>query len=151
ALRGHDVTVYAPQATEIPRPPGTKARSIGHGRAPNTPGGAWDLLTFGTRASMSIMRHQRNAVAYGPLGSVLVPGVVTAHSVHAAWVRDRGRAVGGPGASVFDRGLIATERIAYHLPYLRYTTVSALCADDIAECFGVDRDRVTVIAPAIDP
>jgi UDP-glucose:(heptosyl)LPS alpha-1,3-glucosyltransferase len=77
--------------------------------------------------------------------------VVTAMSVHAAWLRDRRRALGGPPPSAFDRALVAIEWVTYRLPYLRYTALSPLCADDVAECFHVDRDSITVVAPAIDP
>jgi UDP-glucose:(heptosyl)LPS alpha-1,3-glucosyltransferase len=77
--------------------------------------------------------------------------VITAMSVHAAWLRDRQRALGGPPPSAFDRALVMIERISYRLPYLRYTALSPLCADDVADCFDVPRDSIHVVAPAIDP
>lgn len=151
AARGHDATCYAPNADRVPRPPGTAGRAVGRGRAPNSIGGAWDLVSFGPRASAAVIRRQRDAVCYGPLGAVMIPGVITAMSVHAAWLRDRRRALGGPPPSAFDRALVAIEWLTYRLPYLRYTALSPLCADDASECFDVDRDSITVVSPAIDP
>jgi glycosyltransferase involved in cell wall biosynthesis len=151
ALRGHDITCYAPNADRVPRPPGVEGRAVGRDRAPNSVMGAFDLVSFGPRASLSVRHRQPDAICYGPLGSVMVPGVITAMSVHAAWIRDRQRALGGPPPSMYDRALVAIERISYRLPYLRYTALSSLCADDVADCFGLPRESIRVVAPAIDP
>jgi len=151
ARRGHDVTFYGPGKDLGAIPRGTHGVAVGRGRTPNNISGAWDLVTFGARASAKVWSRQRRAVCYGPQGAVLVPGVITAMSVHKQWVRDRVEALGGPPASPFDRALIATERVSYSLPYLRVTALSPLCADDIARCYGVDRSSITVVTPAIEP
>jgi glycosyltransferase involved in cell wall biosynthesis len=151
ARRGHDVTFYGPGRDMEHLPSGTRGVAVGRGRIPNSISGAWDLVTFGARASTRVLMRQRRAVCYGPQGAVLVPGVITAMSVHAQWVRDRVDALGGPPPSPFDRALMATERLSYSLPYLRLTALSPLCADGISACYGVDRSSITVVTPAIDP
>jgi len=151
AQRGHDVTFYGPRKDFHALPSGTRGVPVGQGRTLNNVSGALDLVTFGARASAKVWRRQRRAICYGPQGSVLVPGVITAMSVHAQWVRDRIDALGGPPPSAFDRALMVAERLSYRLPYLRVTALSPLCADDITRCYGVDRSAITVVTPAIDP
>ena len=147
ARRGHRVDVYAP-GDAAPSPPGVRRRRLGPGRPPNSVVGAAELMTFGARVAPRLWCGRRRAV-YGPVGAVLVPGVMTAHSVHTAWVRDRQRAGGAP-PNPFDRGLMALERVAFRLPYVRRTAVSPLCADDAAECLGVARASIVVVPPAVD-
>jgi UDP-glucose:(heptosyl)LPS alpha-1,3-glucosyltransferase len=148
ARRGHGITVYTPPAPGEP-PPGVRLRPVGGGRPPNSVLGAAELLTFGSRAALR-MRLRRGVTAYGPVGSVWMPGVVTAHSVHTAWVRDRRDETGAP-PTPFDRALMALEWITWRLPYLGQTAVSPRCADDAAACFGIDRSSIAVVPPAIEP
>jgi glycosyltransferase involved in cell wall biosynthesis len=151
AQRGHDVTVLAPNGSRLPRPHGTKGASLGRRQPSGTVGTALALTTFGRRASRRLRRSFPEALAYGPVGShARTPGVVTAHSVHAAWVERMQRDL-GRSPSQFDRVLMAIERAAFGTPGLAITTVSSRCAEEISRLYGVDRSSIAVIPPAVDP
>ncbi len=150
AEAGHEVGFVALAASAEAPPPGATLDGIRGGRRSNSIAGAGELVTFGVRASVRIRRRHRGTAVYGPLGSHYLPGVVTAQSVHGAWVRDRGRYLGTPRPSVFDRALIRMEQATYRRSAISITALSPICAADVCDMYGVDLDRITVVAPAAD-
>lgn len=147
---GYSVRMLSPNGGSAP-PPGVSVLTIGRERRTNSVLGGISLATFGPRAAARSRMLGRPAVRYGPVGSAMPPGVVTALSVHAAWVRDRRRALGPMRTSAFDRALVALERHTYRSPRVRVTAISPSCADEIADFYPVPRESIPVIPPAIDP
>jgi glycosyltransferase involved in cell wall biosynthesis len=140
----HDVTVVAGEVRDLP---GVAVRATGSGQAPTSARGLASVLAFPARAAVR-RRGGRFDRSYAPVGALVGADVVTAHSVHRAWVEHR-RATQGLGPSAFDRIGMWTERRTYAAgPAV--TAVSPACAADVSRCYGVDRAAITVIPPAVD-
>lgn len=141
---GHEVDVITTSRPGVEIPAACRKVAARGGRLPVTALGVADMLSFPFRVRRRVGALSYDA-RYGPMGSLLVPGVVTAAAVHAAWVHDR-----GGRRSLFDRGACAIERRTTALPATRWTAVSPLCADQLSEFYGLDRDGVVVVPPGVD-
>jgi glycosyltransferase involved in cell wall biosynthesis len=149
ARRGHRVRVVCGRGGRAPD--GVECIEIGRARSLNTYRGGLALATFPARARAHLAFARGRPVLYGPVGSLLPPGVVAAHSVHAAWVRARARFLHDSHRTMFDRSQLAIERLSFRMPHTLVTANSPRCADDLADLYGLRRDSIIVIPPGIDP
>ena len=147
--RGHRVTFVAPRPPGGP-PPGAAFVAVRSPRGEHTLVHLADVLTFGVRAARRTRRAARGGVVYRPVGAGLGRGVVTAHSCHAAWLRDRDRFLGRSARNPVDAVILVQERLTFRDPDVVLTTVSHACAADVAESYGVEIGAITVAPPAID-
>lgn len=141
---GHEVDVITTSREGVEIPEACRKVAVPGGRLPVSALGVADMLSFPFRVRRRVSAPRYN-VRYGPMGSLLVPGVVTAAAVHAAWVDDR-----GGRRSLFDRAACAIERRTAALPGTRWTAVSPLCADQLSKFYGLDRDGIAVVPPGVD-
>lgn len=147
AQRGSHVRVACGRGSEPP--PNCDVVLVGNAMDVNTYRGGVSSLAFPLRARRALGRRS-SSVRYGPLGAVIGPAVVTAHSVHAAWMHQRGAILGQHKKSAYDYSQVFLEQLTYRSPSMIVTTVSPPCADQLSEFYGREREEITVIAPAID-
>lgn len=148
ANRGHELAFVVPASHADHVPTGSRVETVAGGTWPSSWRGALELLTFQQRASR-LLKRLTGFVPYGPLGASRA-GVLTAHSVHAAAIRDRLRTASGQPAGPFDRALIRAERRSLDVSQSLVHAVSPRCADDLASMYGLNRADIKVIPPAVD-
>lgn len=141
---GHEVDIVTTSDPGVETPPSCRTVAVRGGRLPVTALGVADMMSFPFRVRRRVSAASYD-VRYGPMGSLLVPGVITAAAVHAAWVHDR-----GGRRSLFDRAACAIERRTAAMPATRWTAVSPLCADQLSEFYGLERTRIAVVPPGVD-
>jgi len=149
ATRGHLVTFVAPTPS-TPIPHGSRlipVRSLG---SKHTLSHLANLVTFGVRGTIRARHRPAGSVVYRPLGGSFGAGVVTAHSCHAAWLRDRNAVLGRRRPTVLDRILLAQESLTFRDRSTTLTTVSKTCAADIASFYGVPNQSIGIAPPAIN-
>jgi glycosyltransferase involved in cell wall biosynthesis len=152
AAQGHRVQVLCGRDQNGgPVPDGVERVYIGRAAPLNTWRGGLAATAFPALARVRVALGNGRPVPYGPVGSLLPPGVVTAFSVHAAWVRARARVLDDDHLTMFDRSQLAFEQVSYWMPHTLVTALSPRCADDVAEHYGVRRESIVVIPPGIDP
>ena len=144
----HDVTLVTGRSTAAAIG-SAEVREVGSGRAPEDTRGAASALAFPIR-TLNVGRSGDYDAVYGPVGSVLRGDVVTAHSVHRAWVEHRRRTERGLTSAFYDWMALAVERATYRRGRPRITAVSPRCADDLSRWYGLDRSVITIVPPAVD-
>jgi UDP-glucose:(heptosyl)LPS alpha-1,3-glucosyltransferase len=132
-------------------PKGVETEFIGTAGPINTYRSGLAFTAFPVRARVRIALAHKRSVVYGPVGSMLPPGVVTSLAVHAAWVRARARYFEDSRLTMFDRSQLAVEWLTFHLPRKVVTALSPSNARDLSEIYGVQRDSIVIVPPAIDP
>jgi UDP-glucose:(heptosyl)LPS alpha-1,3-glucosyltransferase len=146
--QGHDTTVLCGRGGTAP--PGVRQLSVGWSAPQNTYRGGVASLAFPALARARSVGTAGPAVRYGPVGSLVGPGVIAAHSVHAAWVHARQTHFGRADLSMYDRAQLAIERITFRRRDAIFTACSPACAASLADLYGIDIDDIHVAAPGVD-
>ncbi len=147
---GHKVTILAPKPDPSDVPEGVSLVSLRLRAPSSTLGTVANIATFRGRCRPALRRERRGRVVYYPLAATFEPGVVTAHSCHAAWLRDREAHTADTSTTLFDRFTLHAERTTFRKSEIAVTTVSERCAEDIVDCYGVDPAGIAVTPPAVD-
>lgn len=145
---GHDTTVLCGRGGT--GPPGVRQIRVGWSAPQNTYRGGVASLAFPILARARSIGRARKVVRYGPVGSLVGPGVIAAHSVHAAWVRARQAHAGESGLTAYDRAQLAIERLTFRRRDAVFTACSPACAEAIAEFYFVESDKIHVVPPGVD-